>query len=1055
MTNDNIWDFTFNTLGKLPRKSVQFLNIVDTLTKAGKVVETAVSVPPTDTSTAVQYTAKSTATVEIPSIINWSNSLADKNTAEYLKQSKDVKTSVTESLEAAAAKTGATLSSVEVSFKQSAGTGTTGRKRRSIGTLVVIKAIYTRIFYQKPETDIGASAVKTMFRGNIMAAVTDSIKADISNNSLHKFFKNTIIPIVNAIVDVVQDIIAPGVPTTTTPTVITTIVTTTVTTVSTTTAATTTPTTTPTTSTTATVATTTPTTAATTAAATTTPTTIPTTSTTATTTPTTTSTITATTVTTTVQTTFTGSGDDDGSSGDGDDEEGSGEPVTTSTTTATTTAATTAVPIVQYTVTSTATVEIPSTLTWDNSLSDTTSPEYLKESTAVETSITPALQAAAASSGSTLVNVDVTFTHTTGGSGARRRRSIGTGVIINAIYEKIIERALTGLETTTPAGSATTTVATISVMDMIKKQVMEEVVKAVVKAVIDKIKDNTLAAFFDAAIEPVATAVANVVEQIIAPTTTTSTTIPTTTTTITAATTAVTTTITATTAATTTPTTASTVTTATTTATTTTAATTTPTTATTVTTATTPATATTTVTTTPTTATTVTATTTPATATTAATTTPTTATTVTAATTPAKSTTSATTIPTTATTTTTTPTTTTAATTPKTTSVTTTIQSTEAGSGDSDDDSDDDEDASTTTLTPTTTKSTTAAKTTTTAAPTTTATTTVATTIKTTVQSTEAGSGDSDDDSDGSGDGDSEGSGNGSSENDRRRRRRNANVIKYTTSIPTTAPPSTYAPPTAVFSDDPVVDLIDVSFYQSPNRIRKSAMEEEMSVLSATLISSGFEIVLKISLSVMFEDELMDIGSGYYQQSASYLQSVFVDQLELLESNLEIGMLTIQFTPPTMDAAAQAVFTVQVDVEDVDVALDDIGTSAIYLTAGNFEFLNDNGEFSISVPNEPNVPDFTSEAHFGRQMSTRHRRSSSTSNDLKPLLLMQIMTGQMIVQPDAILPLLLVENTRDNNVLKLVLYNAMRGRLRDQRGLKKLGDYYILTLIFLTHIFRF
>ena len=44
------------------------------------------------------------------------------------------------------------------------------------------------------------------------------------------------------------------------------------------------------------------------------------------------------------------------------------------------------------------------------------------------------------------------------------------------------------------------------------------------------------------------------------------------------------------------------------------------------------------------------------------------------------------------------------------------------------------------------------------------------------------------------------------------------------------------------------------------------------------------------------------------------------------------------------------------------------------------------------------------------------------------------MTGQNMISADYLLPLLVVENSRYNNVLKFVLFEAMRGRLEKPRG---------------------
>jgi len=70
-------------------------------------------------------------------------------------------------------------------------------------------------------------------------------------------------------------------------------------------------------------------------------------------------------------------------------------------------------------------------------------------------------------------------------------------------------------------------------------------------------------------------------------------------------------------------------------------------------------------------------------------------------------------------------------------------------------------------------------------------------------------------------------------------------------------------------------------------------------------------------------------------------------------------------------------------------------------------------------------------------VSSRRRRSADNllgDEEVKALLLMQVMTGQQNIGVNNILPFVLLNDDRSGNVLKFVLFNAMSGGLNSQNG---------------------
>lgn len=71
------------------------------------------------------------------------------------------------------------------------------------------------------------------------------------------------------------------------------------------------------------------------------------------------------------------------------------------------------------------------------------------------------------------------------------------------------------------------------------------------------------------------------------------------------------------------------------------------------------------------------------------------------------------------------------------------------------------------------------------------------------------------------------------------------------------------------------------------------------------------------------------------------------------------------------------------------------------------------------------------------ERSARRRRSTDNllgDEEVKALLLMQVMTSQQNVGVNNILPFVLLDDDRNGNVLKFVLFNAMSGGLNSQNG---------------------
>ncbi|CAG5080560.1 Oidioi.mRNA.OKI2018_I69.PAR.g9645.t1.cds [Oikopleura dioica] len=96
------------------------------------------------------------------------------------------------------------------------------------------------------------------------------------------------------------------------------------------------------------------------------------------------------------------------------------------------------------------------------------------------------------------------------------------------------------------------------------------------------------------------------------------------------------------------------------------------------------------------------------------------------------------------------------------------------------------------------------------------------------------------------------------------------------------------------------------------------------------------------------------------------------------------------------------------------------------------ELVNDSAVFSIFQNGELIYP--------AAPGASRRRRSTDNSDNLlgneevKALLLMQIMTNQQSVGVDNILPFVLLSDDRTGNVHKFVLFNAMSGGLSTQHG---------------------
>jgi len=79
------------------------------------------------------------------------------------------------------------------------------------------------------------------------------------------------------------------------------------------------------------------------------------------------------------------------------------------------------------------------------------------------------------------------------------------------------------------------------------------------------------------------------------------------------------------------------------------------------------------------------------------------------------------------------------------------------------------------------------------------------------------------------------------------------------------------------------------------------------------------------------------------------------------------------------------------------------------------------------------------------ERSARRRRSTDNllgDEEVKALLLMQVMTSQQNVGVNNILPFVLLNDDRNGNVLKFVLFNAMSGGLNSQNGFN--SNFFIL-----------
>jgi len=82
---------------------------------------------------------------------------------------------------------------------------------------------------------------------------------------------------------------------------------------------------------------------------------------------------------------------------------------------------------------------------------------------------------------------------------------------------------------------------------------------------------------------------------------------------------------------------------------------------------------------------------------------------------------------------------------------------------------------------------------------------------------------------------------------------------------------------------------------------------------------------------------------------------------------------------------------------------------------------------------------------YPTEAASRRRRSSDSllgDEEVKALLLMQVMTAQQNIGVDNILPFVLLEDDRTGNVLKFVLFNAMSGGLNTQNGFN--SNFFIL-----------
>jgi hypothetical protein len=137
----------------------------------------------------------------------------------------------------------------------------------------------------------------------------------------------------------------------------------------------------------------------------------------------------------------------------------------------------------------------------------------------------------------------------------------------------------------------------------------------------------------------------------------------------------------------------------------------------------------------------------------------------------------------------------------------------------------------------------------------------------------------------------------------------------------------------------------------------------------------------------------------------------------------------------------------------------DIFFSATFDLGDGFNpMLNDATMFTIFedgvqvYPTEDlNMFDFDDSNLFLEDGSARRRRSTDNllgDEEVKALLLMQVMTSQQNVGVNNILPFVLLDDDRNGNVLKFVLFNAMSGGLNSQNGNQ--------NILFLeTHYFRF
>ena len=96
------------------------------------------------------------------------------------------------------------------------------------------------------------------------------------------------------------------------------------------------------------------------------------------------------------------------------------------------------------------------------------------------------------------------------------------------------------------------------------------------------------------------------------------------------------------------------------------------------------------------------------------------------------------------------------------------------------------------------------------------------------------------------------------------------------------------------------------------------------------------------------------------------------------------------------------------------------------------DLVNDNAVFSVFQDGEQIYP--VAAPVFRRRRSSDNSDNLLGNEEVKALLLMQVMTNQQSIGVDNILPFVLLSDDRTGNVLKFVLFNAMSGGLSTQHG---------------------